>query len=257
VLRDLIASGIFPTVALTEIFRQADTSPIIHAAHDVYRGEVPEAPVGSDFALLEVSDEDKVADIVCNIASKLYEQRRNFQVLSPRHAGAVGVTTLNSRLRELLNPKQPTLREMKLGSDVLREDDRIMVVKNDYKLGVFNGDVGKLVSIDRKNKEVEIKIHGPPVLHVKVPFAKVPTVLRLAYAVTVHKCQGLEYDCIIMPVVNSFSHQLQRNLFYTAITRARKKVVLIGTRSAVVRAIANERESARNTLLKQRLLSIS
>lgn len=253
VLRDLIASGIFPTVALTEIFRQADTSPIIHAAHDVYRGEVPEAPVGSDFALLEVSDEDKVADLVCSIASKLYEQRRNFQVLSPRHAGAVGVTTLNSRLRELLNPKQPTLREMKLGSDTLREDDRIMVVKNDYKLGVFNGDVGKLVSIDRKSKEVEIKVHGPPVLHVKIPFAKVPTVLRLAYAVTVHKCQGLEYDCIVMPVVNSFAHQLQRNLFYTAITRARSKVVLIGTRSAVVRAVANERESARNTLLAARL----
>jgi exodeoxyribonuclease V alpha subunit len=253
VLRDLIASGIFPTVALTEIFRQADTSPIIHAAHSVYRGEVPEAPVGSDFALLEVSDEDKVADLVCSIAAKLYDQRRNFQVLSPRHSGSVGVTMLNSRLRELLNPKQPTLREMKLGSDILREDDRIMVVKNDYKLGVFNGDVGKLVSIDRKNKEVEIKIHGPPVLHVKIPFAKVPTVLRLAYAVTVHKCQGLEYDCIVMPVVNSFAHQLQRNLFYTAITRARKKVVLVGTKSAVIRAVANERESSRNTMLSARL----
>ena len=188
VLRDLIASRIFPTVALTEIFRQSDTSPIIHAAHAVYRGEVPEAPVGSDFSLLEVSDEDKVADLICSISYKLYEQRRNFQVLSPRHSGPVGVTTLNSRLRELINPKQPTLREMKLGMDVLREDDRIMVVKNDYKLGVFNGDVGKLVSIDRKNKEVEIKVHGPPVLHVKIPFDKVPTVLRLAYAVTVHKC---------------------------------------------------------------------
>jgi len=188
VLRDLIASKLFPTVALTAIFRQSDTSPIVHAAHAIHRGDVPEAPVGSDFSLSEFSDDEVVADKIVLAAGKLFAARLNFQVLSPRHSGPVGVTTLNARLRELLNPKQSSLREMKIGSEVLREDDRIMVVRNDYKLGVFNGDVGKVVSIYRKDKEVEIKIHGPPVLHIKVPFAKVPSILRLAYAITVHKC---------------------------------------------------------------------
>jgi len=255
VLRDLIASCLFPTVALTDIFRQADTSPIVFAAHAIHRGDVPEAPIGSDFALIEVADDSKVADLIVKSAEKLFGLRRNFQVLSPRHSGPVGVTTLNTRLRELLNPKQPALNEMRIGSEILREDDRIMVVRNDYKLNVFNGDVGKVSSIDRKNQEVQIKIHGPPVIQIQVPFSKVPSLLRLAYAVTVHKSQGQEYDIILMPVVTSFSHQLQRNLLYTAVTRARKRVLMIGTRAALIRAVGNERESARNTLFKQRLLA--
>jgi exodeoxyribonuclease V alpha subunit len=256
VLRDMIASKLFPTVSMTEIFRQADTSSIVRAAHAIHRGDVPDAPAGGDFSLVECSDDDKVADIIVSAAEKLYLARRNFQVLSPRHGGPVGVTTLNSRLRELLNPKQASLHEMRIGSDVLREEDRIMVIRNDYKLGIYNGDVGKICTIDKKNKEVKIKIHGPPVMELMVPFAKAPALLRLAYAVTVHKSQGQEYDVIVMPVV-SFSHQLQRNLLYTAVTRARKKVVLVGTKSALIRAVANERESARNTLLRQRLLSES
>jgi len=254
VLRDLIASGLFPTVSLTEIFRQSDTSPIVHAAHAIHRGDVPLAPVGSDFSLLEVSDDDVVADIIVSAAKKLFLSRKNFQVLSPRHAGPIGVTTLNARLRELINPKQDSLREMKVGSEIIREEDRIMVVRNDYKLDIFNGDVGKVVTIDRKRKEVEIKVHGPPAMHVTIPLDKVSELLRLAYAVTVHKSQGQEYDIIVLPVSLSFSHQLQRNLFYTAVTRARKKVLLVGTRSAMVRAVANERESARNTLFRERLL---
>lgn len=257
VLRDLIASKLFPTVSLTKIFRQENTSPIVHAAHAIFRGEVPEAPSNSDFALLETSDDERVTELIVRAAKKLYDKRAIFQVLSPRHNGVVGVTTLNAQLREIINPKQPQLSEMKIGAEVIREDDRIMVVKNDYELGIFNGDVGKVSRIDRKNKEVEIKIHGPPVLHVTIPFGKVSSILRLAYAVTVHKSQGQEYDVIVLPVCLSFSHQLQRNLLYTAVTRAKKKVILIGTRSALVRAVANERESARNTLLKERLIEIS
>lgn len=258
VLRDMIASKLFPTVALTEIFRQKDTSPIIHAAHAIYRGDVPEAPRGSDFSLVEVSDEEKISDLIVNAAKKLFDLHQySFQVLSPRHNGTVGVTSLNAKLREVINPKRDGLLEMKLGPEVIREDDRIMVVKNNYQLGVYNGDVGKVATIDRKGKQVKIKIHGPPVLEVYIPFALVPSLLRLAYAVTVHKSQGQEWDIIIMPVVDSFAHQLQRNLLYTAVTRARKRVVLIGTRSALIRAVANERESARNTLLRDRLLALS
>lgn len=254
VLRDIIASKQYATVSLTEIFRQAETSSIIRAAHDIHAGRIPEAPVGTDFCLFPVPEEEEVARIVVGLATKLFEKRTNFQVLSPRHSGPVGVTTLNMRLREILNPKQASLQEVHLGTEVLREDDRIMVVKNDYKLGIFNGDVGKVVSIDKRNKEIEIKIHGPPVMHVRIPFKSAGNLLRLAYAVTVHKSQGQEYDVILLPLVRSFSNQLQRNLFYTAITRARKKVVMVGHHEAMERAILNDREGARNTLFLQRLV---
>lgn len=254
VLRDLIASKNYPTVSLTEIFRQAETSPIIRAAHNIHAGRVPEAPMGTDFSLVPMGSDDDVAGLIVSLATRLFSRRENFQVLSPRHTGPVGVTTLNTRLREVLNPRQPSLQEVKLGTEVLREEDRIMVVKNDYKLGVFNGDVGKVSSIDRRNKEIEIKIHGPPVLHIRVPFKSAGQLLRLAYVITCHKSQGQEYDVILMPLVSSFNHQLQRNLFYTAVTRARKKVILVGHHSAMERAVANDREGDRNTLFLYRLV---
>lgn len=188
VLRDIIASGRFPTVSLTEIFRQSDTSPIVTAAHDIFHGRVPEAPLQSDFRLFPLADEDEVLKLVLNLSEKLYGQRANFQVLSPRHAGTLGVTNLNTRLRAILNPAQHGLHEMTVGGEVLREGDRVIVSKNDYKLGVFNGDVAKINRIDKNAKMVEIKIHGPPVVMVSVPFAKVGSLLRLAYAVTVHRC---------------------------------------------------------------------
>jgi exodeoxyribonuclease V alpha subunit len=253
VLRDLLASGRFPTVALTEIFRQADTSPIVTAAHDIYHGRVPEAPLQSDFRLFPLADEEEVLKLVLKLSEKLYTQRENFQVLSPRHAGTLGVTNLNTRLRAILNPAQHGLPEMTVDGEVLREGDRVIVSKNDYKLGVFNGDVAKVNRIDKKAKIIQIKIHGPPVVMVSIPFSEAGKLLRLAYAVTVHRCQGLEYDVVVMPLVESFSHQLQRNLFYTAITRAKKKVLLVGTYRAIERAVLNNREDARNTLFAARL----
>lgn len=253
VLRDLIASGRFPTVSLTEIFRQSDTSPIVTAAHDIFHGRVPEAPVKSDFSMVHLSDEEEVLSTVISLSEKLYSQRANFQVLSPRHAGTLGVTNLNTRIRSVLNPAQHGLNEVTLGGETLREGDRVIVCKNDYKLGVFNGDVAKVNFIDKNAKEIEIKIHGPPVMLVRIPRASAGTLLRLAYAVTVHRCQGLEYDAVVMPLVDGFSHQLQRNLFYTAITRAKKRVFLVGTHRAMERAVLNNREDARNTMFSARL----
>ena len=209
--------------------------------------------MGTDFALYPVQDETAIAEALVAMSKRLYGARVQFQVLSPRHGGAVGVTALNQRLREALNPKQPGLQEVSLGGEVLREDDRVMVVKNNYKLGVYNGDVAKVATIDRKTKEIEIKIHGPPVQHVRIPFAEAASLLRLAYAVTVHKCQGQEYNVILMPMVTSFGRQLRRNLFYTAITRARKKVALVGQYAALARAVNDSQEEARNTLFLQRL----
>lgn len=252
VLRNLIESGAFPTVKLDRIFRQEDTSGIVYAAHAIHAGNMPETD--KDFRLISRSSEDQVMETVCGIAERFYKARENFQILSPRHAGGVGVTNLNARLRELLNPKAPGLAEHRMGKDVLREGDRIMVVKNDYKLALYNGDVGKIARVDRGKKEVEIKIFGSPPLFVRIKFKDVPRLLRLAYACTVHKAQGLEYDRIVMPIVTGFHLQLQRNLLYTAITRARKQVVLVGQREALARAVANAKEDERATLFVDRLV---
>jgi len=244
-------------VSLTEIFRQEETGDIIIAAHAIHRGEVP--PYGidkvSDFNLIGLRSEDDILNTVVNIAERLYTKRTNFQVLSPRHAGTLGVTNLNHKLRDIINPKSPGLSEMRLGSEVVRENDRVMVVKNNYDLGIFNGDVGKIVRLDRKAGIVEVKLHGPPVLHVRIPLKNAPTYLRMAYAMTVHKSQGQEYDVIVLPLTKSFGHQLQRNLFYTAITRARKRVILVGHSEAISRSVYNARVDSRNTLLPDRILA--
>jgi exodeoxyribonuclease V alpha subunit len=203
--------------------------------------------------LIPIRDEESVLKEVLEQACTLYDQHENFQVLSPRHAGTLGVTNLNTRLRALLNPAQHGLLEVTVAGEVLREGDRIIVCKNDYKLGVYNGDVGKVTRIDKNAKTIEIKIHGPPVMVVPIPMGKARTLLRLAYAVTVHRCQGLEYNVVVMPMVESFAHQLQRNLFYTAITRAKKRVLLVGHHRAMVRAVLNNREDTRNTLFASRI----
>jgi len=188
VLRNMIASKQFPTVALTEIFRQSDTSGIVIAAHDMHAGNVPTSD-GKDFVLVEATEEDAAAAVIIKVAQRLYDARANFQVLSPRHAGASGVTTLNQRLRAILNPGQAGLTEVRLGTETVREDDRVMVVKNDYNLDVYNGDVGKVSRVDRKAREIEVLLHNEvPARQVRFSFTDAASKLRLAYAQTVHKC---------------------------------------------------------------------
>lgn len=256
VLRDMVNSDLFPTVSLTEIFRQESTSDIVVAAHATHRGEVPklERAKDTDFIHLALRSEEDILKMVVDLATRLYKKRENFQVISPRHAGLLGVTSLNEHLRAAINPKAPGLPEMKVGTEHIREHDRVMVVKNDYSLGVYNGDVGKVARIDRAAREVEIKLHDLENTHVRIPFSKATMYLRLAYAMTVHKSQGQEYGSIIMPFVKGFGHQLQRNLFYTAITRAKKKVYLLGHQEAVIKAVHNAREDVRNTMFMERLL---
>jgi len=257
VLRDMITSQVFPVTDLQEIFRQDEASDIVLAAHAIHSGTVPTFPEKSkDFTFAEVRDETKIQEALTATVKKLYDKKINFQVLSPRHGSQLGVTNLNLRIRDLLNPKQPGLKEMRLGAETIREGDRIMVSKNNYKYEIFNGDVGKVVRLDQKAKIVEIKIWGPPTIHVRMTFKEAPAHLRMAYCVTVHKSQGQEYDVILMPWVSSFGRQLQRNLIYTAITRARKKVILVGHPSAMGKAVDNNRVDARNTLLPDRLLAL-
>ncbi len=262
VLRELISSGLFPVTKLITIFRQEDTSDIVFAAHDIHKGEMPDVGSKGDFVLVETESEEQAMAVLCKFARKLFDKNQkatdaknkvDFQILSPRHAGTVGVTKLNERLRELLNPRSAGLAEVRIGNDTMREDDRVMVVQNDYTLKVFNGDVGKISRVDRKGKTVEVKVFGETPLFVPIEFKKAGKLIRLAYACTVHKAQGLEYDYILMPVVDSFRHQLQRNLLYTAVTRAKSKVILVGTRSALSQAVSNAKEDERNTLFLDRL----
>lgn len=259
VLRDMIQCGFFPTVALKDIFRQDEASDIVLAAHAIHAGRVPKFEHKSlDYLFHEVRDENRIIETLISTVQKLYQKGTNFQVLSPRHGGMLGVTNLNVRLRELLNPKTSTNREMRLGSETIREGDRVMVSKNNYRFEIFNGDVGKVKNLDLTNKLVTVKIHGAAgaELLVEIPFKEAPSLLRLAYAITTHKSQGQEYDIILLPWSSSFRHQLQRNLIYTAITRARKKVILLGHAEAMERAVANNKVDDRNTLFPERLRAI-
>lgn len=255
VLSDLIASGVFPTVALREIYRQSDTSGIVVAAHAINAGEVPEVvdDPARDFRFMVLRDEESVLNRVLGVSRRLHGAGVNFQVMSPRHAGTVGVTNLNAQMRELLNPKSPGTAEVRIGSEVLREGDRVMVVRNNYDLGVFNGDIGNVARIDTRSGQVEVDVSGPTNTRVMFPLKDAADHLRLAYAVTVHKMQGQEAEVIVMPWVPGFSHQLQRNLLYTAITRAKKKAVLVGSPESLGVAVSNTRTDVRNTLFLDRL----
>lgn len=255
VLSDLIASGVFPTVSLREIYRQADTSGIVVAAHAVNAGDVPDMDddPARDFRFTTIRDEQAILSRILDVSRKLHAGGVQFQVMSPRHAGTVGVTNLNAQMRELLNPKTPGTAEVRIGSEILREGDRVMVVRNNYDLGVFNGDIGNVTRIDTKSGHVDVDVVGST--RVQFPMKDASDHLRLSYAVTVHKMQGQESDVIVMPWVPGFSHQLQRNLLYTAITRAKRKAILVGSPESVGVAVANTRTDIRNTLFLDRLAS--
>jgi len=260
VLRSIIKSDCFPSVALTEIYRQKDTSDIIYASHDIHSGVVPDHRGLVDFKLLQSSNEHQILASILKAAKKSYANRYNFQIISPRHKGVLGVTNLNVKLREVLNPPSMGLTEVKIGDTFVREGDRVMIIKNDYGKDIFNGDVGKVSSIDRKSQKIVVKIHGSPsspASLVSFDLGEVFKYLRLAYAMTVHKSQGQEYDYIYMPIVDTFSIQLVRNLLYTGVTRAKKKVLLFGTQTALAKAVNNNTQNKRNTLFSERLVTHS
>jgi len=187
VLRDMISTNLLPMVNLKEIFRQDEQNDIVLAAHTIFGGKTPNLN-GKDFTFKEIFDETKVLNDLMLTVKRLYDKRQNFQVLSPRHSGTLGVTNLNLQIRELLNPKALGLKEIRLGPETVREGDRVVVSKNNYQFGIFNGDMGKVVALDTKASIIEVKIWGPPEIHIKMPFKDAPFHLRMAYCVTVHKC---------------------------------------------------------------------
>ena len=266
ILRDLIASRRFTTVALTEIFRQARNSLIVTNAHDINRGITPRLDVktGDFFFLPRESDREiaaTVADLCKNRLPRAYgtEIVGGIQVICPSRKGEAGTENLNRLLQAQLNPPAPYKNEHQSRDRVFREGDRVMHIRNNYDLawergneigyGVFNGDVGIIEEIDNKNKSLSVAFDDR---HVTYDFTGLEE-LEFAYAVTVHKSQGSEYPVVILPLGSAPSMLLTRNLFYTAVTRAERMVILVGRREVVERMTANNRTTVRYTCLAARL----
>lgn len=254
VLKDIIQSGKMPVVRLREIFRQAEISPIVRNAHRINRGMMPECVSDSDFSMMEFEEEEQAAAYITNFyADKTRDGRwQALQVLSPMHKGACGVRNLNSLLQMRVNPPSPEKNEiLRPDGTVLRLGDKVMQIRNNYEKDVYNGDIGQIVNI----KEKEVTVWYPDrqedeyVCYSESEYDE----LQLAYALSVHKSQGSEYSQIVLALMPGHYIMLQRNLLYTAVTRAREKVVLVGTKAALYTAVSNDRTKRRYSLLKERL----
>lgn len=254
VLRELLGCESVPSIRLEQVFRQAETSDIVLAAHQIRRGgsplSLPSKP-DPEFLFHKVPNEDQLAGLIVQMARKLKDRDANFQVISPKYEGRVGVDRLNELLRDELNPDtgQDSCDLLKFH---VRVGDRLMVIKNNYRLNVYNGDIGKLAAIGNSN--LTIRIHGignTADSLIDLPKTEAVHMLKLAYAVTVHRCQGEEFETVIMPLVRSQGRMLQRNLFYTAVTRARKKVIVLGEPEAVEKAVQNDQVVQRNTVFRE------
>ncbi len=259
VLRDIIDSGRVPVCRLTEVFRQAACSAIVTNAHRVNQGQMPifprekvESPDRTDFYFVPVEDPEKAVDMVRRMVCEHLPQKFGFdrvddiQVLSPMQRGVLGCRNLNTVLQEALNPSGPAIERY---GWTFRAGDKVMQMVNDYDKDVFNGDIGRVAKIDEVEQEMTVRFDDRPV---KYDFNELDE-LHLSYATTVHKSQGSEYPVVVLPIHTQHYMMLQRNLLYTAITRSRKLVVLVGTLKALAIAVKNMDARRRVTLLKQRL----
>jgi len=253
-----------PHVALTRIYRQEKTSDIVSVAHSILRGDSVNTSFNKDseFVFLTYPKDQVVAEI-SKMSSMLKAKDKNFQVIAPMYDGDLGVNNLNRTLRDVLNPDFSSGKAAKLksGSVDLYEGDRVMVIRNDYDRMIFNGEVGKIQRISVKQDEVEVKIfdwfdhesvvprYVDKVFTFKVEEAR--NVLKVAYACTAHKVQGQEFDYVLMPMTMQYGIMLYRNLVYTALTRAKKKVFVFGDPKAFSYSIMNDRETVRNSRLKE------
>ena len=256
VLKDIIASGAIPVVELNEIFRQAKESLIIINAHKINSGLLP-SPKQSDnklddFYFIEQEDPAEVVRIILELTKERIPERFGFdavddiQVLTPMHKGIVGAGNLNVELQSTLNPGQGGVMR---GNRNYRLNDKVMQIKNNYDKEVFNGDIGRITRIDEDARKVTISFDGRDRAYEYTDLDEI----ILAYAVSVHKSQGSDYHAVIIPIVTQHYILLQRNLIYTAITRGRKLVVMVGTRKALAIGVKNDKTKRRYTYLRYRL----
>ncbi len=251
-LGDLIRSGTIDVVRLKEIFRQAEQSAIVVNAHRINRGEMPLAAregEAGDFFFIERKRPEDVLETVTELVAQRIPARfgldpvEQIQVLSPMNRGSLGTQSLNAALRERLNPNGAP------GPHGLRVGDKVMQVRNNYDLEVWNGDVGRVVGVDEDEGKLTVEIDGRAVAYDAAALDE----LVLAYACSIHKSQGSEYPCVVVPLHGQHQIMLQRNLLYTALTRARRLAILVGERKALEAAVRNHRTSGRFTLLAERL----
>lgn len=256
VLRNLIRSGIAPVTRLSVIFRQAAHSQIITNAHLINQGKLPVFSRDTgDFFLFPAEDAEAAAEWIVQVVSERIPQKFGFdaiheiQVLSPIYRGPAGVTALNERLQEKLNPPASNKLERKLYGTNFRLGDKIMQTQNNYDKDVYNGDIGFIRSMDIVEQTLKVDFDGHAVTY---DWSEADQ-LVLAYVVSVHKAQGSEFPVVVMPVVTQHYTMLQRNLLYTAVTRARKLCVLSGSRRAISMAVRNHKVAQRFTALEWRL----
>ncbi len=255
VLGDIIASERVPTVRLDRVFRQAEASRIVVNAHRINHGEMPlldrDAESG-DFFFVARDDPEAAADMVVDLVVNRIPGRfglhpvRDIQVLTPMHRGPLGVSALNQRLQELLAPPGP---ELAVGARRYRRGDKVMQVRNSYELDVFNGDIGRVEAVDGEQRELIVAFDDRPV---RIAGDALDDLVP-AYACTVHKAQGSEYPAVVLALHRQHHVMLERNLLYTAVTRARRLVVVVGSRAAVWRAVTTASVRARCTTLARRL----
>ena len=276
VLRDIIHSGCFPVIELTKIFRQASESDIVVNAHKINRGEPVEIHNKSrDFFFLKRYDADMIIRVVIAlIQDKLprYVNARSFeiQVLTPMRKGLLGVERLNQMLQRYLNPQDGSKKEKTLGDRLFRQGDKVMQIKNDYQMewevrgrygipvekgiGVFNGDTGILREINEFAETAEVEFEDGR--FATYSFKQLEE-LELAYAITIHKSQGSEYPAVILPVLSGPQMLLNRNLLYTAVTRARKCVTVVGSEETFAEMIRNEKQQKRYSALDERIRELN
>ena len=264
---DMLRSGVLPTVRLTEIFRQAQESLIVMNAHRVNSGEMPDLKnVKSDFFFMRRQSEDALAGLIRDLCATRLPQNMGIpadqiQVLSPTRKGGVGTASLNKILQEALNPAAPDKKEKLFGDIIFREGDRVMQIRNNYDIiwkkcdgsqvgtGIFNGDVGTILEIDPTAETMTIRFDDR---EADYDFTQL-TELEPAYAMTVHKSQGSEYRAVILTAWNGSPYLLSRSILYTAITRARELLIIVGREETVAAMTQNAKKNRRYTGLKLRL----
>jgi exodeoxyribonuclease V alpha subunit len=255
VLRDIISSGAIPVVELNEIFRQAQQSSIVLNAHRINSGKMPNLQPSKpldDFYFVEQDGPEQALQVIVNLVRDRIPARFGFdpvdqvQVLTPMNRGHVGTTSLNTHLQEALNPGADALIR---GGRSFRVGDKVMQIKNDYDREVYNGDIGRITRIDEEAQEMVVTVDARPITY---DYSNLDE-LVLAYGVSIHKSQGSEYSCVVIPILMTHYVMLQRNLIYTAVTRGKKLVVIVGSKKALAIAVRNNKIQSRYTQLLYRI----
>jgi exodeoxyribonuclease V alpha subunit len=268
VLDDLISSEVIPVVQLTEIFRQSMESLIVTNAHRIVNGQLPELHVkDKDFFFLHSENKNVITQTVIELCTKRlpdaynYDIYNNIQILSPGRKGDLGVNELNSKLQNIINPKDSEKNELTVGKRILRDGDKVMQIRNNYDLlwvkddgetgeGIFNGEIGIIEKINTRSRIIKVRFDDK-VASYDFDFA---VDLDLAYATTVHKSQGNEFEAVIMPLLNGAPMLLYRNLLYTAVTRAKSLIIIVGSDTTIEKMVNNNRKNKRYSGLKFFLL---